>query len=791
MKLKNGDFPLDIYISFNKLFERYRKNLDSGNRIARLRAEEILKIADTFPVLSEGIKDEAGLSEYKEQIDLVLEEIFSSVLTENEIKIATTPYNDVIFKSTDRFDKIIGEAGKDFILEITNFDESHFYILGCSIILSSFYGYDINFKRPFYYNIPDANGIVRNYRVLFNADFVEIEKTEASIDITQEDINELLESFDDIDFWKKKFPPGSWKFKGFIISNMYDATLDVSLSDFKANLLRRESHGGTLNKDFERIFKKIFGLNDLRIGFSDYNEEEEIFEKLMYKDVESYILSDIKKQDCKDALCDVSHYTLFKKQQFYCVSDTKKYNELYPDNILYKKLLGQGIRSCILASIVSDGQMLGILELVSPNPNDLNTVNASKLLDVLPYLQDSVARARARLENDLELIVQEECTSIHGSVHWKFKKEAKRYLNGISQGNPSFFREIVFEDVYPLFGQMDIKGSSAARNIATKQDLALQLEHIQVIVKKIIAIEPLPIYSQISFKINNFVKDFDERLQVDTERNIFNFLSSEINPLFKHLRNKNGAFQILVEEYDALVDSETGLIYKHRKDYDDSVMLINKRMAGILDRKQQDAQMMHPHYYERFKTDGVEHNMYIGESITKLKTFNSVYLHNLRLWQLQVMCEMENSFYKLKDSLPLPLDVASMLLVYNNSLSLRFRMDEKRFDVDGTYNARYEVVKKRVDKAHIKNTEERVTQAGKLTIIYSQKEDEIEYLKYIEFLQEQKQLNDDVEILELEDLQGVTGLKALRVGIYYNLKSNNETNKDYYTYEDLITQLNN
>jgi hypothetical protein len=33
-------------------------------------------------------------------------------------------------------------------------------------------------------------------------------------------------------------------------------------------------------------------------------------------------------------------------------------------------------------------------------------------------------------------------------------------------------------------------------------------------------------------------------------------------------------------------------------------------------------------------------------------------------------------------------------------------MDEKRFDVDGTYNARYEVVKKRIDKNNIKERKE-------------------------------------------------------------------------------------
>merc|ERR1712008_454516 len=111
----------------------------------------------------------------------------------------------------------------------------------------------------------------------------------------------------------------------------------------------------------------------------------------------------------------------------------------------------------------------------------------------------------------------------------------------------------------------------------------------------------------------------------------------------------------------------------------DAVALINKEMAALLDKKQIEAQDMYPHYFERFKTDGVEHNMYIGESITKENSFSPIYLYNLRLWQLQVMCEMENSFYLMQPHIPVKLDVASMILVFNQPLSISFRMDEKQF----------------------------------------------------------------------------------------------------------------
>jgi len=143
-------------------------------------------------------------------------------------------------------------------------------------------------------------------------------------------------------------------------------------------------------------------------------------------------------------------------------------------------------------------------------------------------------------------------------------------------------------------------------------------------------------------------------------------------------------------------------------------------------------------------------------------------LHNLRLWQLETLCEMELEHHKLKATLPYSLDVTSLILAFSSPISIRFRMDEKRFDVDGSYNARYEVVKKRIDKAYVKNSSERITQKEKITIVYSSAAEEKEYLKYIKYLQHKNILEDEIEKLEVEDLQAVSGLKALRVKVKHN-----------------------
>ena len=193
-----------------------------------------------------------------------------------------------------------------------------------------------------------------------------------------------------------------------------------------------------------------------------------------------------------------------------------------------------------------------------------------------------------------------------------------------------------------------------------------------------------------------------------------------------------------------------------------------------------------PHYYERFKTDGIEHNLYIGSSIAPMKAFDIMYLHNLRLWQLQTLCEMEMEHHQLKSSLPNALDVTSLILVFSSPISIRFRMDEKRFDVDGTYNARYEVVKKRIDKANIKGTKERITEEEKITIVYSHNSERTEYLNYIKFLQFKNIVEPVIEEFEVEELQGVSGLKAIRVKVQNN---NFNQNIKKYSYEDLLNEL--
>lgn len=80
-------------------------------------------------------------------------------------------------------------------------------------------------------------------------------------------------------------------------------------------------------------------------------------------------------------------------------------------------------------------------------------------------------------------------------------------------------------------------------------------------------------------------------------------------------------------------------------------------------------------------------------------------------------------------------------------------------------------MKKRIDKATVKETGERLTQPGKIAIVYSYEREAKEYINYIHYLQFINFISGDVACLTLEDLQGMTGLKALCISVFYNRKS--------------------
>ncbi|MCE2503630.1 MAG: hypothetical protein J4G05_06200 [Chlorobi bacterium] len=80
------------------------------------------------------------------------------------------------------------------------------------------------------------------------------------------------------------------------------------------------------------------------------------------------------------------------------------------------------------------------------------------------------------------------------------------------------------------------------------------------------------------------------------------------------------------------------------------------------------------------KTDGVDYKIYVGASLQGGRNFDPLYLRNLRLWQLVLICGVHWELGKVCTQFKEPLDVAHIVLVQDITITIRFRIDEKQLD---------------------------------------------------------------------------------------------------------------
>ena len=369
---------------------------------------------------------------------------------------------------------------------------------------------------------------------------------------------------------------------------------------------------------------------------------------------------------------------------------------------------------------------------------------------------------------ELENIIKEKFTSIQPAVQWKFNESAWHYLHRRKKGLPEVSENIAFFDVYPLYGAIDIRNSTHERNTAIRADLGHYLDVLNELLDALAGFDRSSLMQELRFHCTKWRQTVAQaELNSTSENNLNSFLNEEARNYLMHLSQQDARTTPQIEEYLRITHPSQGEVHRHRQELDRSMELINSAVNRYFEDQKETLQQSYPCYFEKFRTDGIEYDIYIGQSIAPDRPFNHFHLKNLRLWQMSSMIEVAKLTRGLLSEMPKELHTTQLIFVHNNMIDISFRADERKFDVEGAYNIRYQMIKKRIDKVRIKNSQERLTQPDKIALIYLHHRDIEDYLPFIHYLQETKALDATMEELELEDLQGLSGLRALRLGILY------------------------
>jgi hypothetical protein len=421
-------------------------------------------------------------------------------------------------------------------------------------------------------------------------------------------------------------------------------------------------------------------------------------------------------------------------------------------------LLNEGVRSLLLIPVVvrssdskaEDRQLAGLVGMMSDRPHNFNRLDCQHATELIPAFTCALRQAIQQHVSSIR--------NIHASVAWRFLQEAERQSWGLPP------EPIVFNEVYPLYGISDIRGSSSERNRAIQADLLEQCQLGLTVLEAVCQTQQNSLTEQLRLDLTDYIAALRDQIAVDAEITATEYLERNLEVYFEYFARCNTEAKAAIDAYKKACNNPHHSIYTARSAYDSTLNQINTCLRQAWERSQALMQQTIPHYCDLEISDGMDHMIYVGKSIHA--DFTSYHLRSLRYEQLRAMCDCAQAIFALKSEYETTLEVTHLVLVQDSPIDIfHDENTERLFDVKGTKDIRYEIVKKRIDKAVDRDTQTRITQPGMLTIVYSTDEEWTEYHQYLRYLAREGWVDAKIESGGVEPLQGVTGLKFARVRV--------------------------
>jgi hypothetical protein len=753
--------------SFGPYIRFLKTRMENSTDIRAKFYRYIIKKFQQQPDLCVPFTDVTSLEQHDDLVQLLIMSLIPLATNQDSVPMALAFMQPgCLFYYSKSFKQSIIDERIEFNTEEDEVSNLRYFM---KLVLERCYNVKTDDKRKIIKPINNRKGqTIKHLQIHFESSFIEVH-TNGKLPELQQDWLKIL-NLNDEEFLENfgKFPSRNFTAEGFCMFTVEDVSNEMALNQLRNAILNMHvtDFNETLNLA-ETAIGELLGDSRIKIGITPFYRINGriIYDKSLNKNAGvSFVDKRIKNGISIEEI--YQKFEVDPKPNIY--SNINK--EFINSRTSLNDLANTEIKNYMVYPITSkkDG-LLGVFELEKKN---ITTKTIEVLQPAISLICDLFYYMIEMFNYKITRIVKEKFTPLQESVEWKFNEVAWQYLrHDNNKRTEEIIANVIFEQVHPLYGAIDIRNSSVERNIATKNDYLNQLTATLELLEKTCKNVRLPLLESIKFKCSRFISSIGEELTNEDELKITGFFKNEVFLFFKYLSNLFPEFSKDFKDYFEKTNEDSGDFHKNGNEYETTIRKINQNILAYLENEVKILQNIYPFYFEKYRTDGVEYNIYIGQSIIPNNPFDAIYLKNLRLWQLTSMATIAQTNYRMKATLPIPLSTTQLILVNGYPIDISFRKDERRFDLEGSHNIRYEILKKRIDKATIKATGERLTQPDKIAIVYTNSLEVEEYIQHINFLRSKEVLTDNLEMLELENLQGLSGLKALRVGINYDGES--------------------
>ncbi|SEV91805.1 GAF domain-containing protein [Chitinophaga sp. YR573] len=756
-------------ICFRPFIDYLRKRAEEEQTVKATLYENALSLFDSHNVYDQDIPVEE-IHQYEVLLEQVYLCLSAPLASEDELAWGLGhPMQPVVFYGTSMLYDLM-ETRKDYHdISITpKTDEAHRredLQMVYSLILKKVYNFQVPLNTGQFHGLKNmATGLHEYYGVQMNVDFIDVVVKGEKPDIDFKKLYTRLTDGAGYEILEDILPLDLFTFRGITAMMISDVTARMAVQNIQK--VQMESNPGNEDERYKSV------MLSLKTIVKNNNIEFDLFPFVKVNDEPVYgyvkggtgVLFSVWGEDrlsIEDFQRQVKGYTA--NPRFFFSEDITAPEE--QEHIFLEYFRKLGVRSLALMPVFYNHKLVGVLCVHTWEGHTFNE-------GILPLLEPAISAVEQlsqvyidEFNWEIESIIKEQFTSIQTAVQWKFNEAAWNYLYSKKKGLPAKRAPICFNDVYPLYGAVDIRNSTVERNKAIIADLEGLLNTLLETLSVLQEFDHSALMEELVYKCGKWKEMLrQEQMNAADENNLTIFVKEDVIPYLTHLSKQDKNTTTIIDKY--LLLSERNL-QTNREALEMSMQMINNAVTEYFESQQETLQRPYPCYFEKFRTDGIEYDIYIGQSIAPDRPYDQFHLKNLRLWQLSSMAAIAKLTHGLLPEMPTPLQTTQLIFVHNNVINIGFRADERKFDVEGAYSIRYQMIKKRIDKVHVRNTEERLTQPDKIVLIYFDKADIHDYLPFIHYLQEKGILHNDLEELVLEDLQGLTGLKALRVGVVY------------------------
>ncbi len=763
----------ESYISFNSFTTFLQSNIAQGRGIKIKYYQYVLDEILAHPELQGNIAIQ-DIHQYENILELVSTIVFPLMEDENEFFWAFgNAFTPEVFYGSNAFYNLLAATSEWYMGDnFISADETAAMIkqLQYELILQKLYNYKQEQSKEWVHGIVNpVTGLYQYYRINMDRRFTEMSTKSLLPDIDSKAIEKCLACTDGVQQLEDILPMKNMVAAGFTVITLTDVTARQALEQISKEVAEFDTSNRV--SAFNRItllLQTIAGSRQYSFGVMPLltinNRPALLYENFPFSII---VKCCVEQQVPKKIFNSFIHQYLIKPEAI-TLSFLPGTTAL-PETI-QNAFSKSGVQYYSLAPVYAGNQLVGIFEISTAN-TEIGHDNhlRDSLLPVIPYIAQLLQNFIDKFKGIIDTIIKDRFTSIQPAVQWKFNEVAWHYFRDhMVEKKMAPLENISFREVYPMYGAIDIKNSTTERNKALRRDLQVQLNLLREILHVIENTAPTETSKNLMVACDYWLYQLADFINIEQELQLNDFLQNDAGPYLVSLQ-KNISVELpdMLAAYSRAIDEDKGDAYCERRKLESSIHTINAAVGQYLDLFKVELQTTYPSYFEKLRTDGIEYDIYLGQSIAPGMPFKMEFVYKTRLMQLQSMAAIARLTNSLLPQLQHELHTTQIIFVHSRSIDISFRKDERRFDVEGAYNIRYHIIKKRIDKVHIRNTEERLTQPGKISIVYYNDKSVIEYEAYIRQLQESHFLLNDLEHLELEELQGVSGLKALRVGVNF------------------------